>query len=160
MDSLGIPILELQGFEADDILGHVAKVASNKDLQTIIVTGDQDTMQLVSPNVRVLYQRHGGSNMLFDESAVNEKYGLLPKQIPDLKALMGDSSDNIPGVPGVGSVTATSLLQQFDSIDGIYSNIGSVEPARVRKKLEDSEDLARQCLDLTRIVEDLSLIHI
>tara|TARA_B100001123_G_C15339306_1_gene1034112 strand:+ start:802 stop:3708 length:2907 start_codon:yes stop_codon:yes gene_type:complete len=157
VDSLGIPILELQGFEADDILGHVAKVASGKDLHTIIVTGDQDTMQLVSPNVRVLYQRPGGSNTLFDESAVSKKYGLLPKQIPDLKALMGDSSDNIPGVPGIGSVTATSLLQQFDSIEGIYSNIGSVEPARVRKKLEDSEDLARQCLDLTRIVEDLPI---
>ena len=68
------------------------------------MTGDQDTMQLVSPNVRVLYQRPGGSNTLFDESAVSKKYGLLPKQIPDLKALMGDSSDNIPGVPGIDRI--------------------------------------------------------
>ncbi len=154
---LGIPILELEGFEADDVLGHIAKVASSQDLETIIFTGDQDTMQLVSPSVRVMYQRPGGSNMLFDESAVNEKYGLSPKQIPDLKALMGDSSDNIPGVPGIGSVTATSLLKQFNSVDGIYSNLGDVEPVRVRKKLEDSEDLARQCLELTRIVEDLPI---
>ena len=95
--------------------------------------------------------------MLFDELAVNEKYGLSPKQIPDLKALMGDSSDNIPGVPGIGSVTATALLKQFNSVDGIYANLEAVEPARVRKKLEDSEDLARQCLELTRIVKDLPM---
>lgn len=157
IEILGIPILELEGFEADDVLGHIAKAASSQDLETIIFTGDQDTMQLVSPTVRVMYQRPGGSNMLFDESAVNEKYGLSPKQIPDLKALMGDSSDNIPGVPGIGSVTATSLLKQFNSVDGIYSNLENVEPPRVRKKLEDSEDLARQCLELTRIVEDLPI---
>ncbi|MFL2640499.1 MAG: DNA polymerase I [Dehalococcoidia bacterium] len=157
IEILGIPILELQGFEADDVLGHIAKVASSEDLETIIFTGDQDTMQLVSPTVRVMYQRPGGSNMLFDELAVNEKYGLSPKQIPDLKALMGDSSDNIPGVPGIGSVTATALLKQFNSVDGIYANLEAVEPARVRKKLEDSEDLARQCLELTRIVKDLPM---
>jgi DNA polymerase-1 len=154
---LGLPIFELAGFEADDILGYLSTQASKESLETIIVSGDQDTMQLVSPNVNVLYQKPRSNAVLFNEDSVKEKYGLYPNQIPDLKALMGDSSDNIPGLPGIGSVTATKLLQEYNSINEIYEKIDLVMPKKVQRTLIESEALARQCLELTTIVKDLPI---
>lgn len=150
-----IPIFDLDGYEADDVLGTLARQASEKGVETVIVTGDADAMQLVSKNVRVLYPRPGGSfsdTILYDEDAVAKKYGIKPEQIADFKALKGDPSDNIPGVPGVGDKTAVKLLQQFGSVDGIFSRIEEVEPPKLRDKLKENEALARRSKQLATIV--------
>ena len=109
VEAFNIPIFELQGYEADDILGALSLQASRKDIDTVIVTGDADAMQLVSPKVKVLYPKPKGgfsNTMLYDAAAVGEKYGVKPEQITDLKGLAGDPSDNIPGVGGIGAKTA------------------------------------------------------
>ena len=123
--AFNMPTFELDGYEADDLLGTLSRQAANQGIDTIIVTGDTDTMQLVSPKVKVLLpQRTFGETILYDTAAVHQKYGIAPEQIPDLKGLKGDPSDNIPGVHGVGEKTATKLIQQFGSVEGVYERIG------------------------------------
>ncbi|MBI4283358.1 MAG: DNA polymerase I [Chloroflexi bacterium] len=154
VEAFHIPIFELDGYEADDVLGTLSRQASQQDIDTIIVTGDADTMQLVSPRVRVLYPKAGGSfsnTMLFDEAAVSEKYGVKPEQIADFKALRGDPSDNIPGVRGIGDKTAVKLLQQFGSIDQIYTRLDEVTPAKLQALLRENEAIARQSQKLATI---------
>ena len=157
VEKLGLPIFELEGFEADDVLGCMAARATEHGLRTIIVTGDTDTMQLVTPSVSVLLQRGGQAESLFDVAAVRERYGLEPDQIAHLKAIQGDTSDNIPGVTGVGAKTATTVLQRFGTVAGVYDHLEEVTPDRVREQLRTGKDLARLGLDLTTIVTDLSL---
>jgi len=155
VDAFHIPIYELDGYEADDVLGTLSQQASQQDIDTIIVTGDADAMQLVSPRVRVLYPkpRGGFSNIdLFDEAAVNQKYGIKPEYITDFKGLKGDPSDNIPGVPGIGEKTAAKLIQQFGAIDQIYAHIDEVTPAKVQALLKQNEATARQSKELATIV--------
>jgi DNA polymerase-1 len=153
--AFNIPIFELQGYEADDILGALSQQASQKDIDTIIVTGDADTMQLVSPRVKVLYPKPKGgfsNTTLFDEAAVAEKYGVRPEQITDLKGLVGDPSDNIPGVSGIGAKTAAKLLEQFGSIEQIYEHIDEVTPPKLQALLKENEAIARQSQELATIV--------
>ena len=157
VETFGLPILELEGFEADDVLGHFALRATERGLRTIIVTGDQDTMQLVSPTVSILYQGSARAEALYDTQAVLDRYGLTPAQIPDLKALQGDPSDNIPGVPGVGPKTATDLLQKHGAVGSVYEHISEIAPDRLRQRLIDGAEAARQGLELTRIVTDLPI---
>ena len=150
-----IPIYELDGYEADDVLGTLSLQSSQQDIDTIIVTGDADAMQLVSPRVRVLYPKpRGGFNNtdLFDEAAVNQKYGITPEHIADFKGLKGDPSDNIPGVPGIGEKTAAKLIQQFGTIDQIYAHIDEVTPAKLQALLKQNEATARQSKELATIV--------
>jgi DNA polymerase-1 len=153
--AFNIPIFELHCYEADDILGALSQQASQKDIDTVIVTGDADTMQLVSPRVKVLYPkpRGGFSNTtLYDEAAVAEKYGVRPEQIADLKGLVGDPSDNIPGVSGIGAKTAAKLLEQFGSIEAIYEHIDEVTPPKLQNLLKENEAIARQSKELATIV--------
>ncbi len=157
VETIGLSIVELPGFEADDVLGHFSRRATERGLRTIIVTGDQDTMQLVSPTVSILYQRGARNESLFDPDAVKERYGLTPEQIPDLKALQGDPSDNIPGVQGVGAKTATTLLTEYGTVGELYEHIDDVTPERVRQRLIDGREAAMQGLELTRIVTELDL---
>lgn len=157
VETIGLSILELPGYEADDVLGHFSRRATEQGLRTIIVTGDQDTMQLVSPTVSILYQRGARNESLFDPDAVKERYGLSPEQIPDLKALQGDPSDNIPGVQGVGAKTATTLLSEYGTVGELYEHIDDVTPERVRQRLIDGREAAMQGLELTRIVTELDL---
>ena len=155
VETFHIPIFELDEYEADDVLGTLGRQASDQDIDTIIVTGDADAMQLVSPRVRVLYPKPRGSfsdTTLYDGAAVSQKYGVEPEQIADLKALKGDPSDNIPGVPGVGEKTATKLIQQFGSIEQIYARIDEVTPPKLQALLHDNEAIARQSKELTTIV--------
>ena len=155
VEAFHIPIYELDGYEADDVLGTLSHQASDRDIDTVIVTGDADTMQLVSPRVRVLYPKPKGgfsNTMLYDEAAVSQKYGVKPENITDLKALAGDPSDNIPGVRGVGEKTAAKLIQQFGSIDQIYAHIGEVTPPRLQALLRENEAIARQSKELATIV--------
>jgi len=153
--AFNIPIFELQGYEADDILGALSQQASRKDIDTVIVTGDADTMQLVSPKVKVLYPKPKGgfsNTVLYDGAAVAEKYGVKPEQITDLKGLAGDPSDNIPGVAGIGAKTAVKLIQQFGSIEEIYQRIDEVTPPKLQALLRENEAIARQSKELATIV--------
>ncbi|MDP2730646.1 MAG: DNA polymerase I [Dehalococcoidales bacterium] len=154
VEAFHIPIYELDGYEADDVLGTLGSQASEKGIDTIIVTGDADTMQLVSARVNVLYPKPGGSfsdTMLYDEEAVKGKYSIEPQHIADFKALVGDTSDNIPGVPGIGNKTAVKLIQEFGSIEEIYAHIDEVAPARIQAILRENEAIARQSKKLATI---------
>jgi DNA polymerase-1 len=157
VEAFNIPIFELDDYEADDALGTLSRQASEQGIDTIIVTGDADTMQLVSPRVKVLYPRPRKSfsdTMLYDEAAVNEKYGVKPEQIADLKALVGDPSDNIPGVKGIGEKTAVKLIQQFGTLEQIYAHLNEVTPPKVQALLRENEAAAYRSKELTTIVTE------
>ena len=160
VDAFQIPVFEIEGFEADDVLGTLSGQAAEKGLDTVIVTGDADTMQLVGPKVKVLYPKPRGTfsdTTLYDEKAVVERYGVPPKNIIDLKALVGAPSDNIPGVRGIGDKTAARLIQQFGAIEEIYKHLDEVEPPRVRDILREGEAQAHQSKKLATIVTDVSV---
>lgn len=124
LDKLGISRLELQGWEADDLLGTVAQQGEKEGYEVFIVTGDKDAFQLISPQTTVLFTKRGITETeLVNEESLLKNYGLTPRQVIDLKGLMGDSSDNIPGVPGVGEKTAMKLLASYDSIEGVYDHL-------------------------------------
>jgi len=152
VEAFNIPIYELDGFEADDVIGTLSRQASEQNIDTIIVTGDNDSMQLVSPMVKILYPRKSFSDtMIYDEVAVKEKFGIEPRQVADYKALVGDNSDNIKGVRGIGEKTAVKLLQQFGSIDGIYTHLENVAPPRIQTIMREQEGVARQSKIMTTI---------
>ena len=144
VQAFNIPIFELDGYEADDLLGCLARQAEAAEVDTMIMTGDLDTLQLVTPRVRVMAPRGRISDtVVYDQAAVRERYGLEPVQIPDFKALSGDASDNIKGVPGIGPKTASKLLGDFGSIEDLYKRIDEV-PAKQRTPLVEHEDLVRR----------------
>lgn len=156
--AFNIPVFELDGYEADDVLGTISRQATAGGMDTIIVTGDNDELQIVSEKAKVLLPQRGFvESALYDPASVSEKYGIAPEQIPDLKGLKGDPSDNIPGVPGVGEKTAARLIQQFGSIDGIYQRIGEVTPDKLRETLIAHEAQARQSKRLATIVTDVPI---
>ncbi len=143
IDALGMTGVIAPGFEADDIIGTLARRAADEGKQVTIVTGDRDLLQLVDDHIEVVATRHGiKDTKRYDAEAVREETGLRPDQITDLKALEGDSSDNIPGVPGIGEKSAQSLLQQFDSIEEAIEHVDEIESTRIRNRLEESPDLA------------------
>jgi DNA polymerase-1 len=158
--AFNIPSFEIPGYEADDIIGTICKKASQQGIDTIIVTGDTDTLQLVSPHVRVLTPKPGrpfSDTIIYDEAAVQQRYELSPEQLADFKGLKGDPSDNIPGVRGIGEKTATKLIQTFKSIEGIYQHIDEVTPPKARETLRQNEQAARQSKDLATIDTDVPL---
>jgi len=160
VETFHIPVFELEGYEADDVLGTLSQQASRQDIDTIIVTGDADAMQLVSPRVKLLYpkpRRAFSDTMLYDEAAVSQKYGIKPEHIADLKGLVGDASDNIPGVPGIGDKTAVKLIQQFGTIEEIYDHIDEVSPPKLQGLLRQNEALARQSKQLATIVTQIPI---
>ena len=155
-EAMGIPIFELAGYEADDLLGALADQAVAQGIDVIIATGDADTFQLVGPSVQVLMSRQGLADVvLYDEAAVQKRYGFSPDRIPDYKALRGDPSDNLPGLPGVGDKTASKLLQEFGSVEGIYENIELVAPAKLRDLIRSREAEVRHAKVLATIVREL-----
>ncbi len=152
-EAFHIPIFEIDGFEADDILGTLSRQANERGIETIIVTGDNDVLQVVSPKTKVLAPRRTFSDtVLYDESLVEEKYGIPPRQLADFKALTGDPSDNIPSIPGIGEKTAARLLQQFGSLDEIYAHIDEVSPDKVRALLQQYREQVFRNQELARIV--------
>ena len=158
MQAFNVPIYEVERYEADDVLGTLSRQAEEQGLDAIILTGDTDTLQLVSPRVRVALHYRIQDRMVYDVNAVRERFeGLEPHQQPDLKALQGDPSDNIPGAPGVGSKTAIKLIQQFGDIDGLYQHIDEVTPDRLRRALQENEERVRQGRELTTIVRDVPI---
>lgn len=158
VDGFNMPVFEMDGYEADDILGTMSRMASSQDIDTIIVTGDNDELQLVSDKVKVLLpQRTFGETTLLDSTGVRKKYGIAPEQIPDLKALKGDPSDNIPGIPGVGEKTAVRLIGQFGSIERMYDHINEVTPSKLRELLASQEAKARTGKRLVTIVTEVPI---
>lgn len=148
-----IKMFEMPGFEADDLIATLAtKLHEEKDLQVTILSGDRDLLQLVHDDhiVVELFKNGGGETVHMNEQAVKEKYGLTPAQIIDLKGLIGDPSDNIPGIAGVGEKTATPLLQEFKTVEGVFENLVIVNP-KVAKKFEGQEALALQCKKLATL---------
>lgn len=156
VEAFGIPIYEKEGFEADDVLGTLATQAEKlEDVYTYIVTGDMDAIQLVSEKTFVYTPVKGiAETITYDIPKVLGKYGLLPNQIPELKGLKGDSSDNIKGVNGVGEKTAVTLLQKYGTIDNIYRHIDEIE-GKLKEKLSIDKDSAFQSLHLATIVRDV-----
>ncbi len=155
MSAFNVPIYELEGFEADDLLGTLSLQSQESGLDTLILTGDSDTLQLVSEKVRVLMSSSFQKRNLYNITAVQEKYGGLgPEYVAEIKALQGDASDNIPGVPGIGIKTAISLLTDYGSIEGIFENLESVKPPRAKASLETNKELAIKSRTLTTIVRD------
>lgn len=152
--AFNIPVFELAGYEADDVIGTLCRQASEQDVDTVIVTGDADSMQLVGMHVKVLYPKGGkfGDAQLYDDKAVYERYRVKPENIADYKALVGDPSDNIPGVKGIGEKTAVKLIQTFGTIEEIYTHLDKVTPSRVQELLRSDEAAGRQSKILATIV--------
>ena len=153
--AMNIPIYECQGWEADDVIGTAAKICSNQGWECVIVTGDRDSLQLINENVHVklVISKPGQTTAtLYTEEVFRQEYGFEPKKLIDLKALMGDSSDNIPGVGGVGPKTAKELLAKFGSLDGVYAHLEepSIRP-KLREKLEKDREQAYLSYDLATI---------
>ena len=156
--AMNIPIYECQGWEADDVIGTVGKICSNNGWECVVVTGDRDSLQLIDENVHIkLVLTKGGQTTatLYTAEKFKEEYGFEPKRLIDLKALMGDSSDNIPGVAGVGPKTATDLLLKFGTLDGVYENLNdaSIRP-KLREKLEAGRENAYLSYELATIVSE------
>ncbi len=146
-----------EGYEADDIIGTLSKLSS-LDNDVIILTGDQDTMQLVDDHVKILTPAKGANPpVLYGPDEVKAKYGVTPDQIVDYKALIGDPSDNIPGVAGIGPKSAATLLNQFGTVENIYKNIDKIENEKVKEKLQVGKDSVELSYELSKIVTDMKL---
>lgn len=157
-EAFHIPIFEVDGFEADDILGTLSQQANACGIETVIVTGDNDMLQLVTQGVKALAPKRAFSDTaLYDEGAVRQKYGINPEQIPDFKALVGDTSDNIPGIPGIGAKTATKLIQQYGSLEGIYAHIDDITPSKLQTALREYQLQTFQNRELVTVVKDVPI---
>lgn len=155
VEAMGIPVIALEGFEADDVLGTLARRAREQGYQVLIVTGDQDALQLVDEGAAVLMPQKGmGQTVRYDRQAVVERFGLEPSQLPDFKALKGDPSDNIPGVPGIGDKKAAALLKQFGSVENLLQRLHEVEDPKLRALLEQYREQIPQYKRLATIVCD------
>ena len=158
LDRFGIKREEVPGYEADDIIGTLTKLADQQGIETLVVTGDKDMLQLVSENVKVLLTRKGISEVdRFDTEAIKEKYGLSPQQIIDLKGLMGDASDNIPGVPGVGEKTALKLLQEYGSVEEVLNHIDEISGKKLQENLSENKKQAIMSKELATIFREMEL---
>jgi len=158
LSALNIKIFEYEGYEADDILGTLAKKAEEEGLEPIIVTGDSDALQLVSPSTKVMLTRKGISQIeTFDIEKIKEKYNLEPKQLVDVKALMGDASDNIPGVPGIGEKTALKLIREFKDIDNLLKNLAKLPSKKLMKNIKEHQEQLLMSRMLAEIRTDLEL---
>ncbi len=154
LNDMGIKTFEVSGIEADDIIGTISKLSG---IQNILVTGDRDLLQLISPSTQVWLTRKGVTEVeVFDEVALQEKYGLKPSGIIDLKALMGDTSDNIPGIAGVGEKTALSLLEKYESLDGVFENVENVT-GKLKEKLQLGKENAYMSKTLATIKTDCDI---
>ncbi|MCB0384809.1 MAG: DNA polymerase I, partial [Bdellovibrionales bacterium] len=148
---IGIPVLDKEGFEADDVIGTLTRLGRDRDMEVIIVSGDKDFAQLVGPFV-TMYDTM--KNVRYDEQGVVDKWGVSPEQIIDYLALVGDSSDNIPGVKGVGPKGAQKLLAEFKTLDGIYENLDKISGKALKEKLKNAKDEAYLAKKLVTIVQD------
>jgi len=158
IEAFQIPILEIPGFEADDVMATLAKKAEDKGLKTYLFTGDKDLFQLVSPDIFIYKPGRSGDEVeIIDRNWVQEKWSVNPEQIRDVLALAGDSSDNIPGVPQVGDKTAKKLINQFGSFANIIENMETIEPVRIREKFIENIEQAKLSYDLVTLDENVPI---
>ena len=156
LEAFGIPMYSLPGFEADDVIGALSRQAEAKGLETIIVSGDLDPLQLVTPLIKLMTTRQGFQNtVIYDEEMIRQRYGLRPDQMVDFKALKGDATDNIPGVPGVGEKTAAKLIAEHKNLEGVYADLGGYTP-RLRESLAANKDQVLRSRELATICRCLS----
>ena len=151
-----IAVLEEAGFEADDLIGILTRAAEKKNMNVVILSGDRDLFQLVTDKVKVAAPQRAGGLKLYGETDVLEELGVKPTQVPDYKGIAGDSSDNIPGVKGLGPKSAIKLLEDYHDLDNIYNNIESISPIKVQEKLKAQEDSARLSKHLATIITEES----
>ena len=154
--ALRIPVYELQGYEADDVIGALTVQAEEKGVETTIVTVDLDMLQLVTDRTSLMTTRSGVQNtVIYDPAKIDERYGLVAGQMIDYKALKGDPTDNIPGVPGVGEKTAAALIRQWGTLDELYAHVDEVKPEKLRERLREHRDKVFTGRELSTIVRDL-----
>ncbi|MFQ6031198.1 MAG: 5'-3' exonuclease H3TH domain-containing protein, partial [Dehalococcoidia bacterium] len=152
MGALGVSVFEVDGFEADDVIGTICRQAEAQGMDTVILTGDRDTFQLITPRVRVDLSYSIQDRKVYDEAELAARYsGLTAAQQPDFKALLGDSSDNIPGVPRIGEKRAIALLSEHNDLEGIYDHLEEVRPASVQQSLVENRGRAFENRILTTI---------
>ena len=155
LKTMGIAFLELEGYEADDLMGAIALKALQKGLQVVLVTGDMDALQLIGEGVTVLMPKRGISEIeRYDAERVLQEFGVPPERIPDLKGLAGDTSDNLPGVPGIGEKTAKELLRQFGSLEAVLENASQIPVPHIRENLVRFAEQAKLCKQLATIKTD------
>jgi DNA polymerase I len=158
VDSFGYENVRVQGYEADDVIATLAGRAREQGLEVMVLTGDRDLFQLVEPGVRVMATGRGVTDTkVYDREAVIDRYGIPPELIPDFVGLKGDTSDNIPGVPGIGEKTASQLLQQWGSLEGVLDNIDAVSGAKRKQNLSEHAEDARISKQLATAVRDVDL---
>ncbi|MFH1262629.1 MAG: DNA polymerase I [Pseudomonadota bacterium] len=155
VEAMRIPFLAMPTFEADDIIGTLAKQAARKEIEVFMVTGDKDFLQLLGPGIRMYQMKKGGEIEILQEDAPMKRWGVPAKHVTDILALMGDSSDNVPGVPGIGEKTAMKLIQQFGSVEDLYASLDKVTPDKVREKLAANREQAELCKRLVTIHENV-----
>ena len=149
--AMGIGVFSVTGYEADDILGTAGRICAEKNLRALLLTGDRDALQLASETTEILFTRKGiTETTLFTPAAVREFYGITPEQVTDWKGLMGDASDNIPGVPGVGEKTAVKLLQEYGTLENVLEHAGEIK-GKLGEKIRDNSELARFSKNLATI---------
>ena len=154
LNEMGIQVITLEGFEADDILGTLSKRCENAGMETLLVTGDRDALQLISDRTHVLMTKKGISDTVeYTPSVLMEQYGLKPDQMRDLKGLMGDNSDNIPGIPGVGEKTALKLLNEYGSLEQVLEN-GDAIKGKLGERVRENVEQARMSYRIGTIVRD------
>jgi len=151
-DSAGIPYLVEEGVEADDVIGVIAKWAEKKGMEVYICSSDKDLCQLVSEHIFMINTQKG--NLLVDQEKVKELYGVKPEQIVDYLAIMGDKADNIPGIPGFGPKTASSLLSEYGTLENLLSCLGEMKNQKRAEKIRDHEEDARLSQQLARLIPD------
>lgn len=158
LDALGIPVIEIEGVEADDVIATLAKRAADEGLDTVVVTGDRDAYQLVrDPHLKVLYNKRGVSDYaLYDEAGILERTGVTPTQYVDYAAMRGDKSDNLPGVPGIGEKSAAKLLTTYENLEGIYDHLDDLPPKQ-RQNLGEMRDRVFLNRDMSRLVDDVDV---
>jgi len=143
LQAMNIKIIELEGYEADDLIGTIARTAEEKQLEPLIITGDKDALQLATDITKILITKKGISEFdIYDKNAMIEKYGFTPEQFIDFKGLMGDQSDNIPGIPGVGEKTAQKLILEYGSVENLINSVDSMPKGKLRDKIEENAQLA------------------
>jgi DNA polymerase-1 len=157
LEALDIPLYGVEGYEADDVIATLVRQANEVDgLGTVVLSGDRDLFGLIGPRTVILYPTRSMSEAeQYDEARLASRWGIVPGQVTDFKALVGDSSDNIPGVRGIGEKTATALLRQYSTLDAIYEQLDTVAPARVRNALEAGQESARLSYALARLVDNV-----
>lgn len=156
--NLGIKTVDLEKYEADDIAGTLAREGEKKEYDVLLVTGDKDYFQLATDSVKILLTRKGVSEMeIYDKNRIIEEYEVEPRAFIDIKGLMGDSSDNIPGIPGVGEKTALKLIKEFENLEGIYANINKVSGNKLKEKLSENKEMAFLSRRLGEIITEVPL---